>query len=574
MKAVFASTQEAMEQFLITSFRPLSLLFRKSVLLAKPIFMVPLSSMPSLPLSSRLFLCFILVFEGGYAAASRPSREQMMDTMKKATRFMVEKASTQGGYVWSYSADLSRCWGELEAEHSMIWVQAPGTPAMGQLFLDAYHATGDEYYYAAAAAAANALVRGQLPCGGWNYMIDFAGEESLRQWYATVGTNAWRLEEFQHYYGNATFDDGVTRDAAAFLLRFYVEKKEPSVKAALDGALHLFLTSQHPVGAWPQRHPLMGGFNKDGHPDYSSFLTFNDEVTAGNLDFLLLWYQAFGDAGVRDAIARAMDSFLALQYAAPQAGWALQYTPDLKPAGARSYEPRALATHGTAACIEQLFRFYRLTGDRKYLARIPQALEWLESCKLPAGKRVGDRTHPTFIEIGTNRALFIHRRGSNATNGKYYVDYEPGGTVQHYSSYRRIDLAGLRATYAELAAMSPEEARKDSVLSRQGPSPLPRYFYVDGPKGGAALREKTVRTEPGDLVLGLNAEGYWPELLRMTSHAYTRDGVEAASPRDYSSTSVGDETDTSPYVDPEPVAGITTSAYIRNMLVLIRALEP
>ena len=31
--------------------------------------------------------------------------------MMKATRFMVEKVSNRGGYLWNYSPDFSRCWG-------------------------------------------------------------------------------------------------------------------------------------------------------------------------------------------------------------------------------------------------------------------------------------------------------------------------------------------------------------------------------------------------------------------------------------------------------------------------------
>jgi hypothetical protein len=52
-------------------------------------------------------------------------------------------------------------------------------------------------------------------------MIDFAGDRSLKEWYNTIGANGWRLEEFQHYYGNDTYDDDVTSDAARFLLRMY-----------------------------------------------------------------------------------------------------------------------------------------------------------------------------------------------------------------------------------------------------------------------------------------------------------------------------------------------------------------
>ena len=76
--------------------------------------------------------------------------------MKRATTFMVEKVAYKGGYVWSYLPDMSRRWGEMEAKPTMIWIQPPGTPSMGHLFLDAYHATGDEYYYRAAEQVASA----------------------------------------------------------------------------------------------------------------------------------------------------------------------------------------------------------------------------------------------------------------------------------------------------------------------------------------------------------------------------------------------------------------------------------
>ena len=78
-------------------------------------------------------------------AAAAPDKRQVEDTMKRATRFMVEKVATNGGYVWSYLPDMSRRWGEMEAFPTMIWVQPPGTATMGHLYLDAYHATGDAY---------------------------------------------------------------------------------------------------------------------------------------------------------------------------------------------------------------------------------------------------------------------------------------------------------------------------------------------------------------------------------------------------------------------------------------------
>lgn len=95
----------------------------------------------------------------------------------------------------------------------MVWVQPPGTATMGHLYLDAFHANGEAQYYAAAEQVAGALIFGQHPSGGWNYLIDFGGEGSIRDWYATYGQNAWWMEEFHHDLGNATFDDAGTSEA-------------------------------------------------------------------------------------------------------------------------------------------------------------------------------------------------------------------------------------------------------------------------------------------------------------------------------------------------------------------------
>src|SRR5262249_824987 len=138
-----------------------------------------------------------LLFAGS-ASAQGPSRADTLAAMKTATTFMVEKVAVNGGYVWSYLPDMSRRWGELEAKPSMTWGQPPGTATMGHVFLDAYHATGDEYYYRAAEKAGEALIWGQHPSGGWHYMIEFGGEGSMKDWYAKYGQNAWRMEEFQH----------------------------------------------------------------------------------------------------------------------------------------------------------------------------------------------------------------------------------------------------------------------------------------------------------------------------------------------------------------------------------------
>lgn len=514
------------------------------------------------------------------AIAAEPTPEQTQNTMKIASQFMLDTVSYRGGFVWSYLPDFSRQWGELEARRSMIWMQPPGTASVGHLFLDAYHATGDEFYYTAAERVAGAIIYAQHPSGGWNYVADFAGETALKEWYATIGKNAWRLEEFQHYYGNATFDDVGTAEAAKFLLRLYIEKRDSKYRPALDKAINFMLASQYPIGGWPQRFPLMHDHPLKDHADYSSFITFNDDVAAENIDFLLMCYQVLGETRVREPVIRAMNSFLVTQMGQPQPGWALQYTLELIPAGARSYEPKSLHTPTTAENIQQLIKFYRMTGETKFLARIPEALAWLESLVLPKKQEYEGRSHPSFIELGTNKALFTHRRGANVRNGEYFVDYTLGNMLAHYKSTSTIDLAKLRAAYNEVLALKPEEVTANSPLKTMGKISLPKYFTLGKVsvsdlnfRAQKPSETKNLNEQVAFLVAGLNQQGYWPTPLYYTTNPYKGHPPLTKANNDYIATMVGDEWDTSPYPVDNPVMGISTGAYIKNMGILIQYLQ-
>ena len=268
--------------------------------------------------------------------------------MKRATTFMVEKVAYKGGYVWSYLPDMSRRWGEMEATPTMIWIQPPGTPSMGHLFLDAYHATGDEYYYRAAEQVASALMFAQHPSGGWNYIADFAGEASLQ-------------EVVRHHRQERLAPRGVP----ALLRQRHLRRcRHGGIGEVLPAAVRREEGSEV-QGAARQgdqvrpRQPVSDrrvaaalsegadGGSLHGLPDYTSYATFNDDVAAENMDFLLMCYQAFGDARLLDPIVRGMNAFIVTQLGPPQPAWGLQHTLDLQPAGARTYEPKALVTHTT-----------------------------------------------------------------------------------------------------------------------------------------------------------------------------------------------------------------------------------
>ncbi len=517
-------------------------------------------------------------------AQAAPDRAAVLDAMKRATRFMREEAAVDGGYVWQYLPDFSRRWGELEATPTMIWVQPPGTATVGHLFLDAYHATGDEYYFEAAKAAADALIRGQHPAGGWNYVIDTAGEDSLKRWYETVGKNAWRLEEFQRYYGNATFDDAGTSEASQLLLRVYLEKRERKYRAPLEKAIAFVLDSQYANGGWPQRYPFVQSGGLHGHEDYTPYITFNDDVAGENLEFLIYAYHGLatngrGDARILDAIHRGMDIFVKTQQPQPQPAWGLQHFPDtLKPAGARTIEPQAFVTHATGGNIRSMLGFYRLTGDRKFLERLPEALDWLDQVKAPEALRGPGRTHPTFILEGANTPVYIHRRGSNATNGQYYADDSPDNLIVHYGSFRNVDTAALRREYEALAAMSADEATRGSPLkARPGSLHLPKYFTLQDVDVWDMSSEARRAARPtagraAELIAGLNARGYWPTPLTTTSNPYIGDAPAAVTGGEYQMTRVGDLWDTSPYRTDFPAEGVSTSVFIRNMGELIETL--
>lgn len=495
-------------------------------------------------------------------------KNEVKATMLKATEFMVEKVSNNGGYLWNYTSDLSRYWGEMEAKSSMIWNQPPGTPTMGQLFIDAYHATGNEYYYQAAEQVARALIWGQLDCGGWNYLIDFAGETSIKEWYATIGKNGWRLEEFQHYYGNATFDDEATSGPAFFLLRLYLEKHDPQYKVPLEKAINFVLESQYPIGGWPQRYPLKYDYPRNGYPDYSSFITLNDDVHRNNVELLIMCYQTLGNPKLLEPIRRAMNCILLLQQGHPQAGWSWQFTTDLQPAGARTYEPTGLYSSATYSCIEMMMDYYEYTGETKFLARIPGAIDFLESIKLPKEmhqlyprKLQSDQElFPSCVELETNEPLYVHRTGSNVTNGKYFADHNPQNQWMPTFSMRVLNLNSLKDRYAQLLKSHTEEIIKKSPLKNSDENAYPKYF------SGIirAVEEREVKQIIGEI----EKKPYW-EGTFANSYPFVGHGPKEVSDGDFRCTQVGDQYDTSPFRFSEETKGITTSAYIRNMFRLI-----
>jgi hypothetical protein len=285
----------------------------------------------------------------------------VLAAMKKASKYMGETVSNNGGYLWNYKEDFSEVFGEVPARKSQIWVQS-GTPEMGDIFLEMYEVTNDNTYLDYAKNVAKALIYGQHPLGGWHYFIDF-DKKGLQEWYKNVASRfivGW--EEYRHYYGNCTYDDNTTQGATSFILHLYMKTFDPAYLEPLKKALNFMLISQYPNGGWPQRFPLRYEFVHDGLADYTSYYTLNDNAMNNIIDVLLEAYDFFGDERYLEAARRGGDFFMISQGSEGKAAWTDQYDMNLQPAWGRTHEPASLQVRYTTSTINELEKLFLYTN--------------------------------------------------------------------------------------------------------------------------------------------------------------------------------------------------------------------
>ena len=344
--------------------------------------------MKNLGYTALTILCLALPSPSAGAAES-PLRDQAAHALRRATEFFRTKLSTEGGYLWRYSEDLSQRAGETAATDTMVWVQPPGTPTVGVAFLDAYAATGDRAYLDAARDAASALVRGQLRSGGWHYLIEFDPQKRARYAYRTH-PDAGAGEVPRKVTNLTTLDDDNTQSALRLLMRVdrTLEFKDPKVHEAARYALDCLLKAQYPNGAWPQSFdhfpdPAAFPVVRASYPKtwprtspgakYGSFYTLNDNSVADTIDVMLQAAQVYGDSKYKAAAEKGGGFLLLAQMPEPQPAWAQQYDAAMHPAWARKFEPPAVTGGESQEALTILLSLYRATGDMRYLEPVPRA---------------------------------------------------------------------------------------------------------------------------------------------------------------------------------------------------------
>ncbi len=414
---------------------------------------------------SRLFtLGLLLIVIAGFQevnANDAPRTSDVQNALHKAIGFFLNDVSTEGGYLWQYSADLSLREGEGVADAHTVWVQPPGTPSVGQAYLEAYQLTGDPALLDAAKQAAYALVRGQLRSGGLAYQIHFDAKGRRRY--------AYRVDQDESGRRNTTtLDDNTTQSALRLLMRMDRQLKfqNSKIHEAAQFGLASLLDAQYPNGAWPQRYtepPDPAGFpvmsasypkvwsRKYPKPRYSSYYTFNDNTIADMITTMLQAASTYDSKRYQAAAEKAGDFILLAQMPDPQPAWAQQYDSEMQPAWARRFEPPAITGGESQGVLRVLMTLYRATGKKKYIQSIPRALTYLKRSRLPDGQLA------RFYELKTNRPLYFTRQ--------YELTYESNDMPTHYAFIVGSGLDRIEKTYHQLARTTWKPPKDRTELS-------------------------------------------------------------------------------------------------------------
>lgn len=422
--------------------------------------------------------------------AQTPSKDEVLRAMRRTADFYRHKVSTEGGYHYYYTSDLSYGRSESAEGPTQVEVQREATPAVALAYLYAWEATKDSTYLEHARAAAHALLKGQLCSGGWDYLIEFAPEK--RKQYQYRADNNCGAER-----GVTNLDDNVTQGATRVMMR--VDKAlNFSDKAIHEGAryaLDKLVAAQYPIGAWPQRFrtpPDASKFpvkkasypeswpKKWPGPDYQSHYTFNDNSIADAIDMMLEAARIYNEPRYRASAEKGGQFILLAQMPDPQPAWAQQYDRDMHPAWARVFEPPSVTGGESQGIMRILMTLYRETGDKKYLEPIPRALAYLKKSFVPPTnaeifRRIGEvPVVARFYELKTNRPLYITKGtrisasglGSRMVDG-YEISYSPDSVITHYGVLTSgRDLASIEDDYKSLAAADPKSVRRpDSLYS-------------------------------------------------------------------------------------------------------------
>jgi PelA/Pel-15E family pectate lyase len=361
--------------------------------------------------------------------ASESLAVDVRDAIRKASQAFRTKVGVQGGYVYQVSEDGRYREGEGNAYDDIVWVQPPGTPAVGIAYLEAYRATGDQELLDAAMEVVECLRVGQLHSGGWQNHILLSKEDRSKFAYRVDGPRKKKSKNW------SSLDDDQTQSVIRFLalLDYTLEGKQPQVHELLQTALDGLLANQFPNGAWAQGfesldaaevHPVVPARYPEEWPrkhpgeDYWVYYTLNDNALVRVLETLWMVYDLTGKDEYRDAALRGADFLLLAQMPDPQPAWAQQYNFQMEPVWARKFEPAAISGGESQSAIDHLLDVYERSGDQRYLKAAQKGWSFLSSLE-------DNEELARFYELKTNRPLYF--------TSDYELTYDANDLPTHYA---------------------------------------------------------------------------------------------------------------------------------------------
>jgi PelA/Pel-15E family pectate lyase len=384
-------------------------------------------------------------------------------TLAKVLNFYRTQVGYEGAYLWRYAADLTAQEGEGTASRSSGWTQPPGTPTVGEAYLDAWRLSGENACLEAAIETARALVRSQLVSGGWSSHFDLGNPGRKKYAYRTDGEQRGRNNL-------STFDDNKSQSALSLLMHVdeALDFKDQPIHEAVLYALERMLKSQYPNGAWPQQYsepPLASEFPvlAASYPDswsrtypkikYIGYYTLNDNNMSHIVDMLFEANRIYDREDCFQAAVKTGEFFLSAQMPEPQPGWAQQYDLHMHPVWARKFEPAAITGGESQSVMRTLITLYRFTADRRFITPLPRALTYYRKSLLPDGRLA------RFYELKTNRPLYFTK--------DYELTYSDSDMPTHYGFKVSSKLDRLEQDYQKaLADDAAQLAPPRRLLSR------------------------------------------------------------------------------------------------------------
>ena len=453
-------------------------------------------------------VCVFLV-TASIATATPPTKTEVQQALDKAISFYHKNASHHGGYVWKYSDDLQYGIGEGVATKDMIWIQPPGTPAVGEAFLEAYRISKNPAHLKAARDVADALVKTQLQSGGWYYhahfdpakrnLFSYRDQPKIKLPKAGPGyVGGWDEWRKRRYKKNISLlDDDVTSASLRLLMQVdqVLDFKDKAIREAVDYGLKAVARAQYPVGAWshnydrfpiitpdPKHYPVKKAsfpenWSRKWDRAFSGCYSINDRITPNVTKLYLLAHQIYKKDSYLETAKRGGQFFILAQMPDPQPSWAQQYNRDMHPVWDRPFEPPAITGFESQDVLETLLQLYRHTGEKRFLEPVPKAIRYMRKSTLPNGKLA------RFYELKTNRPLYFDKR--------YQLTYDGSASPDHYGFQFPSRLDDIEREYDRLKKLP------NSELAKEPPLRLPKDLSGQVEKIVATMDKRGAWLEPG-----------------------------------------------------------------------------